>query len=1121
MSTTSRRSFKRILSLALVLLAALPLVAFREPDEDPIRARAFRHPDLHISSFYQPATELGGESVSSLSALGIAPEAAYFDRRGGRWGTLMPAHPILPGDGVGNDLRWEELGRSDAPASVLELRQQTWEAFVSYLGARQSQLGIDVSELRAPGTVTPHRGGELIQIHAQRVIGGVPVRDSFLNATISHGNLILLGARNWGDVDISPVAAVTMGNAIAVAQGHLGDLAFGAQWRKNGLSIVPMAVGSDPRAIAIGSGYDYRLVWSLRPDFPGDPVGDWEALVDAHSGELLALQDNANYASTREVVGGVYPVSNDGVPPDGIEVTYPMPFADVANAGNTLFTGTGGKVLACIDGDIATTLTGQYMNMIDTCGPISETTSGDVLDLGSSGGIDCTTPAGAMSAGNTHASRSGFYELNRVAEWGRSHLPLNTWLRAQLPATMNIAANCNASGGPGGVNFFTSGGGCSNTGEIAGVFDHEWGHGMDGSDATPGISSPGEGIADLYAALRLNTSCIGRNFRLGTPCGGYGDPCTSCDGVRDIDWANRASGTPHDIAFIDTCGPGNTNGPCGGSVHCEGAVYAEAVWDLWNRDLTAAPFSQSLDTAQELTTRLTFVGAGAVGTWFNCVAGAGTGDGCNADGGYLNYLAADDDDGMLGNGTPHMSAINAAFVRHGIACPTPAVTNAGCGGTPTTAPAVTATAGDRGVTLTWGAVGGASSYRVYRGEGEFQCGFGKILLADTTDTSYIDSGLQNGREYSYIVTAMGPGDSCIGPASTCDSVTPSSGANLALAALLSGGVDLATGDGDAFLDNCEEGTVTVAVSNVGTGNLTDLEIVDVRPISHPAITVTSTLPIDVSTSLGPCETVQAAFSFQADGLALGDAVQFEVDFTSNQLGAAVKTQVVDLAVPGTESDLQNFASRTFSFETDEEDWAVVEGTFNRTTTGAGSGGNSTDDYFASSGFLPGQCDHIRSPVMSLNSNSTMTLWTNFNIEDDAGGTGPWYDRANIGVYDVLGGSRSLVEPSTGRDYNASGANGNCGTNGQRGWAGTMQSWATSTFNATALGSAGAPDFVQLDVLYGTDSGLYLDGFWFDEVTVTNVDLQVDDTQSNVCGPSALIFTDGFESGNTLAWSSTN
>jgi hypothetical protein len=51
------------------------------------------------------------------------------------------------------------------------------------------------------------------------------------------------------------------------------------------------------------------------------------------------------------------------------------------------------------------------------------------------------------------------------------------------------------------VNFFRSGGGCSNTGEIAAVFDHEWGHGLDNNDGIPTVSSPGEGIADVTITI--------------------------------------------------------------------------------------------------------------------------------------------------------------------------------------------------------------------------------------------------------------------------------------------------------------------------------------------------------------------------------------------------------------------------------------------------------------------------------------------------------------------------------------------------------------------------------------------------------------------------------------------
>src|SRR5690606_10591918 len=141
---------------------------------------------------------------------------------------------------------------------------------------------------------------------------------------------------------------------------------------------------------------------------------------------------------------------------------------------------------------------------------------------------------------------------------------------------------CNAFWNGSTVNFYREGGGCANTGEIAAVFDHEWGHGMDNNDGVPSVSRPGEGIADVYAQLRLNTSCIGRGFRPGSNCTGFGDPCLDCTGVRETDWEKRLSGLPHTVAWIlsPPAGPGGGCGspgvpggtPCGGSTHCEGQV---------------------------------------------------------------------------------------------------------------------------------------------------------------------------------------------------------------------------------------------------------------------------------------------------------------------------------------------------------------------------------------------------------------------------------------------------------------------------------------------------------------------------------------------------------------------
>ncbi len=100
---------------------------------------------------------------------------------------------------------------------------------------------------------------------------------------------------------------------------------------------------------------------------------------------------------------------------------------------------------------------GPYVKMVDTCGTASLNPVAGV-DWSGSDGTDCETP-GFGGAGNTHSSRSGFYELNKMMEIARSHLPDNTWLQQKLTSNMNIASSCNAffNGGTGQITFYQSG----------------------------------------------------------------------------------------------------------------------------------------------------------------------------------------------------------------------------------------------------------------------------------------------------------------------------------------------------------------------------------------------------------------------------------------------------------------------------------------------------------------------------------------------------------------------------------------------------------------------------------------------------------------------------------------
>ena len=1075
---------------AWAVLAAGPLGAAVAPAKaTPLAAMEFRHPQLQIDHELRRVDELPaaarGPVLEAMAALRVSSSGAFVERRSGRFATLILEHPLLPGTGTGNRVAWDDLG-AGPPSGTEGWKAAAWKGFVAYVREHGAALRVDASELADPGLVTVHEGGALVQIHAPRVFGGVAVRDSYLSAVVNHGNLVLAGAHNWGTIELDTRPAVTAESARQALRQLLRPAVPMSDRRAPHLAIVPMASGPLASLPPEGRGLAYRLVWVLSPRFAGD-LGTWEALVDAHTGERIAFTDTNQYQSVRRVQGGVYPVSNDQIPPDGIEQAgWPFPFANVTTSNGTFFTDTGGNLPACATGSISSTLAGRFVRINDNCGAINHASGGD-LDFGVSAGTDCVTP-GLGGPGNTHAARTGFFELNKVIEQARGQLPGNAWLQQTLTANMNVNLTCGGLWNGTAVSFFRSGGGCSNTGEIAGVFDHEWGHGLDDNDANPTISNPGEGIADIYMALRLKMSCVGRGVRPGINCFGYGNPCLSCTGVRELDWDKRANHTPTTITWIDAnCGTGP--GPCGGIVHCESAVYSEAIWDLLYRDLPAL-MGMSADTALEVATRTTYLGAGPVGTVFTCAQGSG---GCPATSAYMNFLAADDDNGSLLDGTPHMGALFAAFDRHGIACPTPPAVTAGCPNAPSEAPVVTGVAEDKGARLSWASVPGAVKYRVYRTEGVFGCDFGKVLLGETNTTTWSDSGLQNGRPYSYTVAAIGLASTCMGPMSACTQVTPAAGVSLT-ADVAQAGIAILSGDGDTYIDNCESVAVSLPVTNTGALPLTNVRVVAAQSLSHPGMAVTGFAP---GVNLAACASSTApAFTFRAVDLAPDAAIRFRVDVTSNELAPAVRSFIVPLAA-GTEGDAQFVASQTFDFEAGAEGWTATEGTFNRTNAAPGGAGGPGTFYFQSSAFLANQCDEVVSPVLSLTATSALSLQNHFDIEPFSSN---WYDRANVGLVPQGGAGRIVVSPSSGRPYNASGGGESCGL-GNPGWAASFPTWAASSWTPAALGLPGiAGEPLRLSIRYGTDASVSGSGFRFDQVTLTNFDLKVPDAQPNQCTP---------------------
>ena len=800
-----RRGFGDILRLAILCGLSVGLaVAARAQDrkqDDQItglEAKAFADPKLYPNTSTVELTRDNTMSLANRTAVDAFFDGAvggtarlFMDPRTQTLTTVLGAVPLLPGEGRNNRETLarvsQRLGRSIARID----RQVVADVFRRHVLSQSALLGIDPTQLSTEVRVE-QVSRDIWQVSIPQVYRGIPVRDGRVLGTFNRGNLVMFGAQdfcNVSDLAVQPRISAAEAQAVAFAfadgfRSHDDTIA-----RAPALEVIPF----EP---ADGSGRTcgHELIWKVAFHRESEGKALWEAQVDAHRGTLLAFQD-ANLYVEKTIKGGVYPLTNTGVCPDlqhcGVmQPDTPMPWANTGTAAPILFT-DGAGTYDFLGTPVTTTLSGRYIRVQDQCGAVSETSSSGDLDLGGANNQHDCTSAGS-SPGNTPATRSAFYELNKIHEQARGWLPTNPWLNTQLTAHVNLNETCNAFWDFSTVNFFRSGGGCRNTGEIAAVFDHEWGHGMDDNDAAGALSNSSEAYADIAAIYRLQTSCLGHGFfeTIDDGCGKTPDGtgfnvnetqtsgpsycATDCSGVRDADFAKHvppAPATP--LGFVcNQCFSGS--GPCGRQVHCAAAPVRQAAWDLVARDLAGPPFDLDRASAFMIGNRLFYLGSGNVGAWHSCTCG-GTANGCGAGNGYMQWLAVDDDNGDLSDGTPHMSAIFNAFDRHGIACPAPVAQNSGCAGGPAEAPVVTLARGNSQVPVSWTPVAGAQRYWVFRTDGFAGCDFGKTRIADVADTLFVDNEVTNGRVYNYNVVAVGSSSSCFSPMSVCRSVIPEVG----------------------------------------------------------------------------------------------------------------------------------------------------------------------------------------------------------------------------------------------------------------------------------------------------------------------------------------------------------
>lgn len=742
--------------VAVLCLLGLPALAVTDPHGP-------RHPKWLEPQAWSP-TALPYTAAESGRAGDLA--RTLLVNHGGSWSfhrdpatdrpslVLGSGVPIYPG--AGNDL--EPAGRASLLDVHGEIDIERIEPDVRSFLEGIPQLLPEQGELELDRKISRSRdGGRLVSLYYQWTVDGVPVDDARVVVRMNSGNITQFGAQGIASIALDTAPAIDRAEALRLLLAYAGHDELGRLVDEPALSIAP-EVGPSGKL-------DYRLVWKMRYDLP-DSLELWDGTVDAATGEVLRFVDGRTYLHAS---GGVYPSTVF----ESEERKAPFGDMNVTDSTGNATTSLGGR-FSVTDAQIDTTMSGRYfdVNCQNCQNPpdpnFSSTIGAGYVDLGF-GGVDIVG-----NGVSTQADRNIFYHAGYARRIAEKWLPTNPWFQTlNFGIRSNISATCNATYDGSNINFYRQGGGCNNTGLVADVVYHEYGHGVDGNTLAGG-GGTGEGTADVTSMVISLTSPVGVGFReTGAP-------------VRELDSSLSSLGV-HTVS--------QANAICGGSVHCQGQVFGQSAWDLAQALVARYGFYTGWREAERL--------------FFLSLPDQGSYDPTSANPIYVAYINADDDNGNLADGTPNGAEIFQAFNTHEAA-------TIDYGASPTCTrpaqPALNVVSSCDQFDLDWNDVPGIAGYEIFRTELYAERAYLPVASIAPGTTSWSDSDVQPGIDYHYqIMTVDGAG---------CESTveSPQLGRLTAQPILsVSAAVvdDTPAGNRSGFADTGEDVDVVLTIENLG------------------------------------------------------------------------------------------------------------------------------------------------------------------------------------------------------------------------------------------------------------------------------------------------------------------
>jgi hypothetical protein len=482
------------------------------------------------------------------------------------------------------------------PVGIPSSEQNAGILALSFLQSESEFLQINLNELEL---VSSRYRGHHWFVTFKQVHGGLDVYGSLITIRISNrGNIVHFGCDYYPQIELPIIPALSGTDATLAAERDIFSTTI-TRISEPALMIFPMPEES---------GFVYKLAYSV--DISTDEPARWTTIVDANTGELLYRKNDLYFLTVDGYISGqIYPAT----PFDSL-VSRPLEYENLTVMGpgdlvtdpNGFFSGLVSDLLYH---SLTTAFTGSFVRVVNNQGSnashIDSVQTGDTLYF-------------EWQASNSrNDERNSFYHVNVVHDFIKAIDPAFIDLDMATTCNVNENSTCNAFWDGSSVNFFMAGGGCSNTGEIADVIYHEYGHGITDYQYRPNGSPSGaqhEGWSDFTAATITNQPLIGRGFYSGNP-DGY---------LRTVDNTNHY---PEDWQ---------------GESHNDGLIISGALWDLREALDPRTGYCDSL---------FHFARYGLSGNFQDYL---------------VDMILYDDDDDNLFNLTPNWHAIMDNFALHGI-----------------------------------------------------------------------------------------------------------------------------------------------------------------------------------------------------------------------------------------------------------------------------------------------------------------------------------------------------------------------------------------------------------------------------------------------------------------------